>query len=103
MSGWPGCRSIGSGLCPEPHGAVAGPDGLRATVSAQALPPAPVLARPAQPGGAPEAKEPAATAASAPAAPPSDKAVVGDSITLPIGTFTTGLIIGLVKAKREWK
>ena len=25
------------------------------------------------------------------------------AFTVPIGTFTTGLIIGLVKAKREWK
>ena len=28
------------------------------------------------------------------------KAIV---LTVPIGTFTTGLILGLVKAKRDWK
>lgn len=28
------------------------------------------------------------------------KAIV---LTVPLGTFTTGLIIGLVKAKRDWK
>ena len=32
-----------------------------------------------------------------------ERGIKAIAFTLPIGTFTTGLIIGLVKAKREWK
>ena len=32
-----------------------------------------------------------------------ERAIKAIAFTLPIGTFTTGLIFGLVKAKREWK
>ncbi|MGA9962558.1 MAG: zinc ribbon domain-containing protein [Azonexus sp.] len=32
-----------------------------------------------------------------------ERGIKAIAFALPIGTFTTGLIIGLVKAKREWK
>ena len=31
------------------------------------------------------------------------RGIAAIALILPIGTFTTGLIIGLVQAKREWK
>jgi tetrahydromethanopterin S-methyltransferase subunit F len=32
-----------------------------------------------------------------------ERGIKAIALTVPIATFTTGLIIGLVKAKREWK
>ena len=32
-----------------------------------------------------------------------ERGIKAIAFALPIGTFTTGLIIGLVKAKRDWK
>ena len=32
-----------------------------------------------------------------------ERGIKAIALTVPIGTFTTGLILGLVKAKRDWK
>ena len=32
-----------------------------------------------------------------------ERGIKAIALTVPIGTFTTGLIIGLVRAKRDWK